>query len=1166
MFGVMDENPLWYKDAILYELHVRAFFDSNGDGIGDFAGLTRKLDYLQDLGVTALWLLPFYPSPLRDDGYDIADYTAVNPAYGSLPDVRLLVREAHRRGLRVITELVCNHTSDLHPWFQAARRAKPGSALRDFYVWSDTPDKYREARIIFKDFETSNWAWDPVANAYYWHRFYSHQPDLNFDSRLVRQAIHRALDFWLQMGVDGLRLDAVPYLYEREGTNCENLPETHAFLKELRAHIDARFHDRMLLAEANQWPEDSVAYFGNGDECHMAFHFPVMPRLFMAIQMEDRFPILDILAQTPPIPETAQWAMFLRNHDELTLEMVTDEERDYMYRVYARDAQARINLGIRRRLAPLLGNNRRLIELMNILLFSLPGTPVIYYGDEIGMGDNIYLGDRNGVRTPMQWNADRNAGFSEASSQRLYLPVITEAEYHYVAVNVEAQQQNHQSLLWWMKRTIALRKDHPAFGRGSLEFLHPDNRKVLAFIRQHDGEQILVVANLSRFPQYVELDLARWAGCVPVELMGGSEFPRIGDAPYMITLGPNSYYWFALQAQAGPVTIEPRDGAAGEAASAAGDQGTPRTQPEGQPQPSPAAEQDSAALMRRRATARTVAIPNSHPLESLIGADLPEALEAALLAYLRSRPWFAGRGRQVEAVEIRDNLAVLHVPHVRLILVTVRYVGGDAETYQLPMGLATGEQAEVILREQPQVAICRVRFDGRGKEGILYKATPEPAFWQGMLRLLHSRQRVKGTAGTLSGSVTPALRRALSTAGAPVPPIVTREPDPGDGEGQQAAIALYGEGLALKLYRRVEAGTNPELESARFLTAQGFAHVPALAGALEYVHLGERMALGLLQEQSANQGDAWRYTSDVLGHYFERMAASGRPENLPRESYSFSIHSLLAMAADEQPPAAHELLGPYLELCRVLGERTAELHLALSKDAGDSSFAPEPFTSLYQRSVYQSMRGETTQVFMALRRSSNRGRQALPEPVRDSLRDVLELEGQAMEHYRALLGHKIVAARIRSHGHYDLRHVLYTGKDFIILGVEGDESKPQSERRIKRSPLRDVASMLWSFYEVTAGTRMGLTGSGHMRAGDVAALEPWGRFWLIQSGAAFLRAYLDSAGSAPFLPADPADTRLLLDAFLLRQAVEAVGRDLDQRRAWLPVSLRGLQARLGGEE
>ncbi len=524
------EEALWYKDAVIYEVRVRSFADSDADGVGDFRGLTSRLDYLQDLGVNTLWLLPFYPSPLRDDGYDISHYTEIHPDLGTLDDFKDFLREAHRRGLRVVTELVINHTSDQHPWFRKARRAPPGSPLRDFYVWSDSPEKYTDARIIFKDFESSNWTWDPVAKAYYWHRFFSHQPDLNFDNPEVAKTVAHVLDFWLKLGVDGFRLDAVPYLFEREGTNGENLPETYAYLKDLRRHIDRHFERRMLLAEANQWPEDAASYLGP-DLCHMAFHFPIMPRMFMAIHMEDRFPIIDILAQTPDIHEQCQWALFLRNHDELTLEMVTDEERDYMVRVYAHDPQARINLGIRRRLAPLLGNHRRKIELMNGLLFALPGTPVIYYGDEIGMGDNIYLGDRGGVRTPMQWSADKNAGFSRANPQKLFLPVIIDPEYHYEAVNVEAQQNNPHSLLWWTKRLIALRKRTKAFGRGSLQFLYPKNAKVLVFVRRFGEETILVVANLSRFVQFVELDLSAHKGLVPMEMFGNVPFPPIGDLP-----------------------------------------------------------------------------------------------------------------------------------------------------------------------------------------------------------------------------------------------------------------------------------------------------------------------------------------------------------------------------------------------------------------------------------------------------------------------------------------------------------------------------------------------------------------------------------------------------------------------------------------------------------
>ena len=547
--STLTDDPLWYKDAVIYQTHVKAFYDRDGDGTGDFHGLASRLSYLEDLGINTIWLLPFYPSPLKDDGYDIASYRGVHRLYGTIEDFTKFLRAAHRRGIRVVTELVINHTSDQHPWFRRARKSPPGSPERDFYVWSDTPHKFHKARIIFKDFEPSNWSMDPVAKAYYWHRFYSHQPDLNFDNPAVHAALFRVLDFWMRRGVDALRLDAVPYLYEREGTSCENLPETHDFLKKLRRYVDEHYANRMLLAEANQWPEDAAAYFGNGDECHMNFHFPLMPRMFMALRMEDRYPIVDIMQQTPPIPANCQWATFLRNHDELTLEMVTDRERDYMYQAYARDREMRINLGIRRRLAPLLNNDRRAIELMNALLFSMPGSPIIYYGDEIGMGDNVYLGDRNGVRTPMQWSPDRNAGFSRANPQRLYLPVIIDPQFHYENVNVEAQENNHQSLLWWMRRLVGLRRRFSAFGRGSLEFLLSSNHKVLSFLREQDDQHILVVANLSRFAQPVDLDLARFRGMTPVEAWGQTPFHPVGEGAYSLTLGPYAFYWFSLEPQ-----------------------------------------------------------------------------------------------------------------------------------------------------------------------------------------------------------------------------------------------------------------------------------------------------------------------------------------------------------------------------------------------------------------------------------------------------------------------------------------------------------------------------------------------------------------------------------------------------------------------------------------
>ncbi|HEX6547117.1 MAG TPA: maltose alpha-D-glucosyltransferase [Candidatus Dormibacteraeota bacterium] len=809
-------DATWYKDAILYELHVRAFMDSNGDGVGDFGGLIQKLDYVAELGVTAIWLLPFYPSPGRDDGYDIADYRTVNPHYGTVAQVRRFIRAAHERGIRVITEMVANHTSDQHPWFQRARRARPDSQARDWYVWSDTPEKYRDARIIFKDFETSNWAWDEVARAYYWHRFYSHQPDLNYDNPRVRAEIKRIVDFWLGMGVDGLRLDAIPYLYEREGTSCENLPESHQFLKELRAHIDGSFEDRMLLAEANQWPDEAVTYFGAGDECHMAFHFPLMPRLFMALQMEDRFPIIDILAQTPAIPENAQWALFLRNHDELTLEMVTDEERDYMWRVYSSDPNARINLGIRRRLAPLMNNNRRRIELMNGLLLSMPGTPVIYYGDEIGMGDNIYLGDRNGVRTPMQWSADRNSGFSEANRQRLYLPVIVDPEYHYEAVNVETQAANPQSLLNWMRRLIALRRRHPAFGRGTIEFLHPDNRKVLAFIRCYDEEKIVVVANLSRFTQWVQLDLTQFDGQRLVELFGRTEFPPITRQPYMLTLAPHSFFWFAVEPvrQAAPVEVRPH---------------------------------------------RVEDVPElvlSAGIAGLVRGEDNARLEEILPSYIASQRWFGSKARAISGVQLLDSVPVTHgLGTTHVAVVEVSYVDGAPEAYFLPVAIARGGLVERVWERAPWAVLARLA-NTRG--ATIIDALADPGFAQALLDAISERRRFRGLAGDLVALPSPLLRRLRGDQGDLAPEL--------SGAEQSNNSVVFAERLILKVYRRLEEGINPDVEVGRFLTDRtNFRNIAPVAGSMLYRrHSGGVSVVGMLQQYIPHRGDSWEYVQQLL--------------------------------------------------------------------------------------------------------------------------------------------------------------------------------------------------------------------------------------------------------------------------------------------------------------
>ncbi len=1100
-----EPNPLWYKDAIIYQLHPRAFFDSNGDGIGDFRGVTRRLDYIQDLGVTAIWILPFYPSPLRDDGYDIADYTSVHPDYGTITDVRRFVREAHHRGLRVITELVCNHTSDQHPWFQRARHAAPGSAARNYYVWSDDPEKYSEARIIFKDFESSNWTWDPVAEAYYWHRFYHHQPDLNFDNPRVRSSILSVMDFWLRMGVDGLRLDAIPYLVEREGTNCENLPETHVVLKELRRHIDDGFDDRMLLAEANQWPEDAVAYFGDGDECHMSFHFPLMPRMFMALRMEDRYPIVDIMAQTPDIPPTAQWSLFLRNHDELTLEMVTDEERDYMYRVYAHDPQMRINLGIRRRLAPLLGNNRRRIELMNGLLFSLPGTPVIYYGDEIGMGDNIYLGDRNSVRTPMQWSADRNAGFSTASRQRLYLPIVADAEYHYETVNVEAQNNNPHSLLWWMKRLIALRKRYQAFGRGTLTFLHPDNRKILAFVREFENERILVIANLSRFVQAAELDLSHCKGMVPVEIFGQTEFPSIGELPYFITLGPHAFYWFSLE--------------------------HPRVDGRGPNQP--------------EETVPTLATTGEW--EHFLVGQGKGKLEAILPDYVSARRWFGSKSRKQKGMRIVDTVSMPYPEGVaHIAFVQIDFVEGDSETYLLPITYVSQERADDLRQWTPQAIIANLSSRISGAHGALVDASYEPSFAVALLDAVRGRRRLRG-GGEVRTNTTRALRTVLPNGnhdgGALKPSNIRAE--------QSNSSLTFDEKLILKLYRRVEPGVNPDLEIGLYLTEKNFEYTPPVCGWLEYRgRNGESSTMGILHGYVPNEGDVWAYTGDVLRRYYERTAASPLEADLPAH---VNAAEMLSRSESRPPEELDDLFETYLEDARLLGERTAQMHLMLANGSGPA-FVPEPFTTLYQRSIYQRMRGLSGNIFPALRRKIPR----LPEDVKDVATLVADSEQEVVRRFRMVIDHKIGGVRTRCHGDFHLGQVLHTGRDFSIIDFEGEPARALGERRLKRSPLTDVAGMLRSFHYAAYATFFEAQRSGLIRPEDAPSLDSWARFWNLWVSTYYLKGYLSEAGIDSILPDNQGDLETMLDAFVLEKAVYELGYEINSRPEWVAIPLNGI--------
>jgi maltose alpha-D-glucosyltransferase / alpha-amylase len=993
------EDALWYKDAVIYQLHIKAFFDSNDDGFGDFRGLTSKLDYVKDLGVNTVWLLPFYPSPMRDDGYDVADYHNVHPQYGTRNDFRQFVREAHRRGLRVITELVVNHTSDQHPWFQAARRAPPDSPKRDYYVWSDSDQKYKGTRIIFTDTESSNWTWDPVAKAYFWHRFFSHQPDLNFDNPSVLKAIFKTMRFWLDMGVDGFRLDAIPYLVEREGTNNENLPETHAVIREIRSLLDAHYKNRLLLAEANQWPEDVREYFGNADECHMAYHFPLMPRMYMAIAQEDAHPVVEIMQQTPDLPDSCQWAIFLRNHDELTLEMVTSKERDYMYRMYAADPRARINLGIRRRLAPLMENDSDRIKLMNSLLLSMPGSPIIYYGDEIGMGDNIFLGDRNGVRTPMQWSPDRNAGFSRADPQRLYLPPIMDAVYGYEAVNVESQQRDPSSMLHWMKRMLGVRKSSRAFGRGKLTFLKAGNRKILAYLREYGDEAILCVANVGRSAQPVELQLDRFRGRVPVELLGRTAFPPIGELPYLLTLPAHGFYWFRL----------------------ATDVDVPRWHAEH------LAPEDLPVLVLFDGWSsffRDRVVPWRIRMAEKTGAQL----EAEVLPrFIEKQRWYAAKGVPIARARLVDH-AMWQVGKHNWLVPLVEVEGPpERATYLVPLALAWEDGEDERLRALAPATIAKVRQ--QANVGVLGDAFADEAFCHAVVAAIGAGTEVATAHGKLRFEPTKAFAKLAGTDHASLPasrPLAL----------SSNTIVTLGERLFLKGYRRLRPGENPELEVGRFLTeVAGFANCVPVAGAVEYLSGdGTTMTLGLLQGFVANQGDGWAYTLDYLERFLEDYRT-----------------------APGEPPA--DVHGGYLALTHTLGQRTGELHRALAARTGDPAFDPEDVVPEDVTEWKQRTRAEAKITFDLLEERFA----ALAEPARAEARILLERSAEVLAHIESFPAPAGAMRKIRFHGDYHLGQVLLAKNDFVIIDFEGEPARPLEERRRKSSPLRDVAGMLRSF-------------------------------------------------------------------------------------------------------
>ncbi len=986
-------------------------------------------------------------------------------------------------------------------------------------MWSDTPDRYREARIIFQDFESSNWSWDPVASAYFWHRFYSHQPDLNFDNPEVRAAMFEALDFWLEMGVDGLRLDAVPYLFEREGTNCENLPETHAFLRDVRSHIDEKFNDRMLLAEANQWPEDAAAYFGDGDECHMNFHFPLMPRLFMAVEREDRWPIVDILDQTPELPPVCQWATFLRNHDELTLEMVTDEERDYMYRTYAVDAKARINLGIRRRLAPLMRNSRRKIELMNALLLSLPGTPILYYGDEIGMGDNYYLGDRNGVRTPMQWSADRNAGFSRANPQSLFLPVIIDPEYHYEFRNVEVQHGSRHSLLWWTRRILDLRKQYSAFGRGSFEALAATNPKVFAFLRETDKETILVVANLSRLSQYVELDLSRFRGRTLTELFGQTAFPTIGDTPYLFSLGPHGFYWFSI--------------GGGEEAG----------------------EHESGMLPFYRA---------SGGWHDLLSGRGRKVLGDALETYLHQQRWFAGKARTLQKVDLIDSFDLdgsSAEVTVRLLLIGANYSEGEPDAYVVPVTMLDDEAASDLINLHPSSGIMRIELAHEDRLVTLCEATWSDDLWQDLFDAVARRRRIGAQHGSLSGTRTEAFVRLAPEPLGELPHTVF-------GGEQSNTSAAFDERFILKLFRRVTPGVNPDFEIGRLLTErEPLPFVPQVAGAVEYhSDWAQPMSIAVLHEFVPNVGDAWTYTLDELGRYFEHVqslptatlsnrapAAESEPQP-PNPEPS----GLVRLADAKVPPLAQETIGALLVLGRIVGPAHGELHVALAHADGGAAFTPEPFTRLYQRGLYQSMRSQARSTLQLLRTT----RHCLSEDTQARADQLLHHEHDLLSKFTKLLHGHIDAQRIRCHGDLHLGQILFTGKDFVIIDFEGEPERPVSERRIKASPLRDVAGMLRSFHYAAHAALRGQSATLIVQHAG-SNMEDWASFWSTWVSDTFLRSYLAAAESGHFLPVDRSQLETLLSAYLIEKALYELRYELNNRPNWVDIPLDGI-LQLGG--
>lgn len=1099
----------WYRDAIFYELPVKSFYDSNADGIGDLPGLIEQLDYVQDLGISCIWLMPFYPSPLDDDGYDVSDYRAVHPDLGTMDDFRELLEQAHARGLRVAAEMVINHTSCEHPWFQAARESAPGSTLRDFYVWRDRPDESFKVNGGDAKGRGAHWSWDEHAKAFYWHRYEHHQPDLNYLNPQVREEMLNVLRFWANMGVDGLCLNGASVLVEREGTRGEHLPETHEVLREMRSRLSRDYPQLMIQAGVNAWPADARGYFGDGDECHMVPQLPLAQRMFLAIRQEQREPIVELLRNTPPVPDGCQWVSLLRNHDELTLALATDEERDYLFREYAADPSMRLHSGILRRLAPLVDNSRRRIELLYSLLFSLPGSPVIYYGDEIGMGDNVFLGGRQGIRTPMQWSAERNAGFSAADFARLFAPPVMDPTYGYEAVNVYAQRRSTSSLYRWMRRLIAIRKRSQALARGQMKLLEPANRRILAFLRQLPRENgpddtVLVLANLARSSQPVELDLSAYAGLIPVEMFARTPFPRIGTSPYVFTLGPHSFLWFQLQPKVEPVAS-------------------------------------------RLAPVRTEEVDEVPVIELGEGWDASpiESLRAGLERdglpkFLRAQRWFGGKSRKIRSVTILDHGVMPTHPKTHFLLLKVEFESGTSDTYFVPVGIAEGAEASRLFETMRSWVIARL--SGPAGDAVVFDALADDAFSSALLAAIGEQTEVAMQSGTIQPIATSAFATLRGRNDYPLE--VVRGPATSSN-----SLVFFGRRLLFKLFRRLEQGTNPDFEIGRFFTEESrFERVPEVAGTIEYrPSNGDRaFTLGILQALVANQGDGWSHVIDELGRYFDR--AAGRMLGpLPPKPDVRPLHELIG---EPPPPAVLEAIGGYLRAAETLGQRTAEMHLALA-NSESSDFVPEPLTADDMELLRAEIKFQTAQAFTAL--EANIGR--LSRSIASQAGQLLEHGHQALDQLTGQWSGTPQGQKTRVHGDYHLGQVLWAENDYILLDFEGEPTRTIDERREKHSPLRDVAGMLRSYHYAAYA---GLFAFTHDRPDDFASLAPWADMWQQWVSAAFVRKYLERCGEASFLPHDKREFAMLLDAYMLAKALYELAYELNNRPDWVRIPLSGV--------